>query len=119
MANDVKINIYLKGREKPITFHDKTTDDDTFQEKVNYFFDMLTKKKKGVAVIDFSDDNLVIPMEQIEFAIVTKPRLDESQSILDIEEEKTEDLNMNDSSDEDTEDNVDITESDTKLEVIE
>lgn len=124
MANDVKIIIYLKGREKPVTFHDKISKDDTFQQKVNYFFEMMKGKSKGISVIDFSDDNIILPTDQIDFVIVSKPSLD-SGSIIAAEKEEDEDKNdtpldmMSDDNDEEESDEDDVAaEKESSIEVI-
>lgn len=123
MANDVKIIIYLKGREKPVTFHDKISKDDTFQQKVNYFFEMMKGKSKGISVIDFSDDNIVLPTDQIDFVIVSKPSLD-SGSIIAAEKEEDEDkdetpLDMMSDDEEESDEEEDVTaEKESSIEVI-
>lgn len=123
MANDVKIIIYLKGREKPVTFHDKISKDDTFQQKVNYFFEMMKGKSKGISVIDFSDDNIILPTDQIDFVIVSKPSLD-SGSIIAAEKEEDEDkdetpLDMMSDDEEESDEEEDVAaEKESSIEVI-
>jgi hypothetical protein len=124
MANDVKIIIYLKGREKPVTFHDKISKDDTFQQKVNYFFEMMKGKSKGISVIDFSDDNIILPTDQIDFVIVSKPSLD-SGSIRAAEKEEDDgkdesplDMMSDDNDEEETEEDDVAAEKESSIEVI-
>ncbi len=125
MANDVKITIYLKGREKPVTFHDKISKDDTFQQKVNYFFEMMKGKSKGISVIDFSDDNIILPTDQIDFVIVSKPSLD-AGTIIAADKDEDEDetpldtmADVEDEEEEDEEEQDDMApEKETSVEVI-
>ena len=90
MKATYKTCIYLKGREKPIIVTDKTSEDNTHADTVQFFHDALTGDNKVVTINSFND-NIILNLKDIEAVIVSKPTIDDMDEINVLDEES--DLN--------------------------
>lgn len=98
MKATYKTCIYLKGREKPIIVTDKTSEDNTYLDTVNFFHESLTGENKVVTINSFND-HIILNLKDIEAVVVSKPMLDDVDAITIIEESEDDNDNSNVSED--------------------
>lgn len=81
MNNEIKICIYLKCREKPIVLTDIVTNEDTYENKVEFFHSALSGENK-IVTIDFLNDNIIFNLKDVEAVVVSKPQVNTDSSII-------------------------------------
>lgn len=70
-----KICIYLKGREKPIILTDVVTAETPYNDTISFFQDALKGDNK-IVTLDFSNDNVILNLKDIETVVISKPTID-------------------------------------------
>ena len=88
MKATYKTCIYLKGREKPIIVTDKTSEDNTHADTVNFFHEALSGENKVVTINSFND-HIVLNLKDIEAVVISKPTLDDMDEINVLDEKET------------------------------
>lgn len=81
MNNEVKICLYLKNREKPVILTDTVTNEDTYDNKVEFFRSAMTGENK-IVTIDFMNDNLIFNMKDIDAVVISKPSVGKNEELI-------------------------------------
>jgi len=85
MSNTYKINIYFKGKEKPLILTDNISKENPYRNTIEYFKDVMRGDNK-VITIDFANDYAIFNAKDVNYVTISKPQLDEEDDITLLDE---------------------------------
>ncbi len=131
MNKDIKIAVYFKNREKPIILTDTITNEDTYENKLDFFHKLLNGEEK-ITTIDFLKDNFIFNTKDIQSVVISKPELTTDTDLIVTDEEdddlalskseiiESKPLDLGKNEDEDNVDDLDADKDDSEsVEVVE
>jgi hypothetical protein len=131
MNKDIKIAVYFKNREKPIILTDTITNEDTYENKLDFFHKLLNGEEK-ITTIVFLKDNFIFNTKDIQSVVISKPELTTDTDLIVTDEEdddlalskgeiiESKPLDLGKNEDEDNVDDLDADKDDNEsVEVVE
>ena len=89
MSNTYKINIYFKGKEKPLILTDDITKEHPYMDTIEYFKDVMHGDNK-IITLDFANDYAIFNAKNVDYVTVSKPHLDDKDDITLIDGDKSD-----------------------------